>query len=247
MNEGIFEGKTLDEALLKASQEMGVNISDMEYEILEQDSGLLGFFKKNVKIKVVVKEGAGTIVYRNGEKVSAKVEETKTEVARKFLSGIIERLGINAELSVTEGDDAIKINIQTEDSDLVIGREGDVLNALQFIVNKVVNRDAEGRKLIMLDAVGFRDKRGEALASVAKNLAEKAIRQRRIVRLSALNAQDRRLVHLALKENPNVTTQSEGEGLFRQLLIIPKNLEERNSRNDRRRGEKGYKGRQRQS
>jgi spoIIIJ-associated protein len=245
MNEGIFEGKTLDEALLKASQEMGANISDMEYEILEQDSGLLGFFKKNVKIKVILKEGAGTIVYRNGQKVLAKSEETKMEVAKRLLSGIMERMGVNAQLSATEGEDAIKINIQTEDGDLIIGREGDVLNALQFIVNKVVNREAEGRKLVMLDAVGFRDKRGEELASVARNLAEKAIRQRRIVRLSALNAQDRRLIHLALKENPNVTTQSEGDGLFRQLLIIPKNLEERTLRDERRRGEKGYKGRQR--
>jgi len=245
MNEGIFEGKTLDEALLKASQEMGVNISDMEYEILEQDSGLFGFFKKNVKVRVTVKEGAGTVVYRNGQKVSLRSEETKIEAAKRLLSGIMERMGIKAELSATEDEDIIKINIQTEESDLIIGREGDVLNALQFIVNKVVNKEPEGRKLVTLDAFGFRDKRGEALASVARSLAEKAIKQKRIVRLSALNAQDRRLIHLALKENPDVTTQSEGEGLFRQLLIIPRNLEGRSLRNERRRGEKGRKVRRR--
>ncbi len=251
MREEVFEGKSEEEALLKASEVLGVNISDMRYEVLEQETGLFGLFRKSVKVRVCVPDEVPGIVYRDpvaaanhaavarqgspAETVAEDAEGGGPELegpvggaavrkgpdAEAALRGILARMGVDAQVACDEDAQAIRLNITTGEPDVVIGRDGEVLSALQFVLNKIVNRFPEGRKRIMLDAEGFRDRRTEELTRMAERLADKAIRTGRVIRLSAMNAQDRRVIHMALKDRPGLTTHSEGEGLFRCLMIVP--------------------------
>lgn len=243
MREEVFEGRTEEEALLKASDALGVNISDMDYEIVEQETGLFGLFRKSVKVRVRVPDAVPGIVYREnahhgpsreGASVAVGSEDTRVQTVRQdgpsarkgleaetTLRGILERMGVRADITATEDEDSIRLNITTDEREVVIGRDGEVLSALQFVLNKMVNRFPDGRKRIVLDAEGFRDRRTEELTRMAERLADKAIRTGRVIRLFAMNAQDRRVVHMALKDRPGLSTRSEGEGLFRCLMIVP--------------------------
>ena len=103
----------------------------------------------------------------------------------------------------------------------VIGERGEVLLALQFIVNRIVTRQVEGDQLIILDAAGYRERRRNALVDLAERLAQRAERDQKIVKLSPMSPHDRRVFHRALTEHEGVRTESKGDGLYRNLLIIP--------------------------
>jgi spoIIIJ-associated protein len=277
MKEAEFEGRSVEEALLKASHELGVNISDMAYEVLEVESGVFGIFGKSVRIRVRVPEDASKLSFRkeyipgpgdtglaagmdavdqeglrpapapghDDESDSAAAggepTESKGPWAREVLETLLGYLDISAEITVTEDDEQILINVGAVESGDVIGKDGELLSSLQFLLNKIVNRFPEGRKRIILDSAGFRDRREVDLGDLARSLGEKALSTGKVVRLSPMNAQDRRLVHMALKDHPGLKTHSEGEGHYRSLLIVPNSLTEReDSRN--RGGQEGGSG-----
>ncbi|MBM4396660.1 MAG: Jag N-terminal domain-containing protein [Deltaproteobacteria bacterium] len=250
MREAIFEGKDEEEALLKASTELGVNIRDMTYEVVEVETGLFGLFGKSVKVRVRVADEPQQFVLREGVEPDAMRaslgRQTREEAdeppprravprepvvkgpeARDALAGVLLRMGIAAEVTLKEDDESVGLNVHSDDQASVVGRDGETLAALQFIVNKMVNRFPESRKLVTIDAEGFRDRREEELTKLAISLAEKAIAAGKAVRLSPMNAVDRRFVHVALKGRPGITTRSEGEGAFRCLLIVPDGVRER--------------------
>ena len=123
---------------------------------------------------------------------------------------------------VVQDDDAeIHIDLRGKDEATAIGPKGDALLALQFIVNRIVGRDAEEGQVVVLDAAGYRGRRKDALADLATKLADRALEEGKVVRLSPMSAHDRRVFHLTLKEIEGVETRSEGDGLYRNLLIIP--------------------------
>jgi len=146
---------------------------------------------------------------------------SKRDEAQRALAGILRRMGIDAEILGREDDERITLDIAGAESGLVIGKKGQTLDALQFLVNKIVHRDAEGRKPIVLDSEGYRGRREESLVELAHGLGEKAIRTNRTVTMSPMSPHDRRIIHITLDKVPGVTTRSEGEGAFRRLLIIP--------------------------
>ena len=113
----------------------------------------------------------------------------------------------------------------SEQSARVIGDRGEVLLAFQFIVNRIVTRQVEGEQLIILDAAGYRERRRKALVELAEKLADRAERDQKVVKLSPMSPHDRRVFHRALTENEGVRTESKGEGLYRNLLIIPSEYE----------------------
>ena len=145
----------------------------------------------------------------------------KREEAERALAEILHRMGLDAEVAGREDEERITLDIAGAESGLVIGKKGQTLDALQFLVNKIVNRDAEGRKPILLDSEGYRSRREESLVELAHRLGEKARRTNRTVTMSPMSPHDRRIIHLTLDKVPGVTTRSEGEGAFRRLLIIP--------------------------
>jgi spoIIIJ-associated protein len=122
---------------------------------------------------------------------------------------------------VQDGPDEIHFDLRGNDTARVIGNKGDALLALQFLVNRMLARKLEGDEHLVLDAANYRNRRREALAQLARTLAQRAIDEKKVVRLSPMSAHDRRIFHITLQDHGGVSTRSEGEGLFRPLLIIP--------------------------
>jgi spoIIIJ-associated protein len=145
------------------------------------------------------------------------------ERATDFLMGVLERMGIAADIDVNESDDRIVLEIQTGDPEQVIGRKGQVVDALQHLVSKVVYRERAGEKgkPIVVDAGGYRAKHVERLQGLAQRTAEKALATQRIVELAPMSAHDRRIVHMAIAEIAGLSSRSEGEGDDRHILVVP--------------------------
>jgi spoIIIJ-associated protein len=139
----------------------------------------------------------------------------------EVLAEIIRRMGYEVEVESSDGEEQLLINISGKDAGVLIGKKGQTLDALQFILNKVFRRDVEDHKPIVVDSGGYRQRRTEALVQLAQRLSEKATRTGKIVAVNPMSAHDRRIIHLALKETPGISTRSEGEGIYRRLLIVP--------------------------
>jgi spoIIIJ-associated protein len=148
------------------------------------------------------------------------------ERACDFLMGVLERMGITADIDVSEAGDRIVLDIQTADPEIVIGRKGQVVDALQHLVSKVVYRERAGErgKPIIVDSGGYRDKHIVRLQALAQRMGEKALASQTIVPLTAMSAHDRRIVHMAIAEMPGLSSRSEGEGDDRHILVVPEAL-----------------------
>lgn len=155
---------------------------------------------------------------------------TTTDVAERacdFLMGLLDRMGIAADIDVNESDDKIILDVQTSDPEVVIGRKGQVVDALQHVVSKHVYRERSGEKgkPIIVDAGGYRDKHVQRLEALAAKMADKALSTKAIVELQPMTAHDRRIVHMALASIEGVSTRSEGEGDDRHILVVPDGLD----------------------
>jgi spoIIIJ-associated protein len=136
---------------------------------------------------------------------------------------MLERMGISADIDIKDDTDKTVLEIQTQDTELVIGRRGVVIDALQHLVNKAVykERREEKTKPLVVDAGGFRDKQVERLRTLAQRMSEKALQTKQIVELQPMSPHDRRIVHMAISEIAGLTTRSEGEGEDRHICIVP--------------------------
>jgi spoIIIJ-associated protein len=161
------------------------------------------------------------------------------EKASDFLLGVLERMGVSADIDVREEADKVVLDIQTKDAELIIGRRGVVIDALQHLVNKVVYRDrtaergerdrgergerdrGERGKPLVIDAGGFRDKQTDRLRTLAQRMAERALTNQEIVELQPMTPHDRRIVHMAIAEMQGLSSRSEGEGEDRHILLVP--------------------------
>ncbi len=149
--------------------------------------------------------------------------EDLAEKASEFLLGVLERMGISADIDIKEDTDKTVLEIQTGDTELVIGRRGVVIDALPHLVNKAVFKEKrdEKTKPIVVDAGGYREKQIERLRGLAQKMGEKALQTKQIVELQPMSPHDRRIVHMAISEIPGLTTRSEGEGEDRHILVVP--------------------------
>jgi spoIIIJ-associated protein len=144
--------------------------------------------------------------------------------AKKVLEALLSAMGFTAEVTAVEDDERILLEVKGPDTGLVIGKKGQTLDAIQYLVNRVASRGlAEGEfgKPIHVDAEGYRSRRAESLVELAHRLAEKAKRSGRPVEADAMSAADRRVMHVALANMPGIRTRSEGEGIYRHLVIFP--------------------------
>jgi spoIIIJ-associated protein len=150
-------------------------------------------------------------------------DENNAERAREILGEILNRMGFEAQVETSETDERISLEIKGPDAGLVIGKKGQTLDALQHLVAKVVlrGREPDSQKPIQVDTEGYRARREDTLTSMAHRLAEKVRETGRSVEVDPMSAADRRIIHLALREAPGVSTRSEGEGMDRRLIIEP--------------------------
>jgi spoIIIJ-associated protein len=154
-------------------------------------------------------------------------EDGKGELAAEMVNEIVSRMSLKVDVSIREDGEEVIIDIAGDDAGRVIGKKGQTLDALQFIINKIVNRFPEGRRHIVLDSGDYRERRESGLASLARREAKRAIAQSRIITLEPMSPRDRRVVHLSLAKFPGVSTRSDGQGSERRVRIIPARVQGR--------------------
>jgi spoIIIJ-associated protein len=153
-------------------------------------------------------------------------DEARAESARDFVEDLLTKMGMDVVADLLEpepGDPAgeIRIEIEGRDSGRIIGKKGQVLAAIQHVVNRVVNRPGLDRVHVVVDAEGYRQRREDTLATMAQRLGKKALEEGKIITFEPMSPRDRRIVHLALAKFPGVVTKSDGEGEGRRVQIIP--------------------------
>jgi spoIIIJ-associated protein len=148
-------------------------------------------------------------------------EDGKAELALEMVTEIIARMGLGLQVKIRDDAEEVVLDLSGEDAGRVIGKKGQTLDALQFIINKIVNRFPEGRRHVLLDSGDYRQRREDGLASMARREAKRAVAQSRIVTLEPMSPRDRRVIHLSLAKFPGVSTRSDGEGNERRVRIIP--------------------------
>ena len=221
MTEYEFEGKTTEEAIEAASRELDIPEEELSIDIIEPGSG--GIFglvgSRKAKIKVVIE----------GEKQDVTEEQKETgrdegiRLAKDALENILTRIPVEASVQAEATDGKIILDIDGDKSGLLIGRKGKTLDALQFIVNKIVNKAMERRMNVVVDSENYRKRREESLTQLAHKIADKAKRIKKPVATNPLNPHDRRIIHLTLKEDDELDTKSRGDGLLKKVLVIPRN------------------------
>ena len=149
--------------------------------------------------------------------------EKKQERALEFVKSVVEKMGLNAEIDIKEEDGTLFVNIESPDVGVVIGRRGETLDSLQYLTGLVVNKDSAQWTRVILDASGYRKRREESLVDLAKKKAQRVKHTKRKLSLEPMNPQERRIIHTALQDDPQVTTFSEGEEPYRRVVIALKN------------------------
>ncbi len=216
-----FEGKTKEEAISKASHALGVSEDQLEVEVLSYGStgifGLVGV--KRAKIKVTLPEAPEAEVKE--QLTSAEVFEKVAELAKSTLEEIISFIVDGATVSTQTKSDRVRLKVAGGNSALLIGKHGRTLDALQYIVHRIVHKKQKTKVRVTIDVEGYRDRRKDALTQLALRLGEKVKRSGRPATISPMNAYDRRTIHVALKDHSGVRTQSTGTGSLRKLVIYP--------------------------
>jgi spoIIIJ-associated protein len=241
-----FEGKTKDDAVANACKELGVSEKEFKVEVLSYGStgifGLVG--TKKAKIRVILPETPETEAVEEvpeakpvketpetsdefdtpkGPEISDKTEDLDAvaELARKTVFDIISHMIDDPVVSVGKDDGGVRLKIEASNAAILIGRHGRTLDALQYVVRKIVRKKTNTKAPISFDVEGYRDRRKESLTQLALRLGEKVKRTGKPATISPMNAYDRRIVHVALKDDGKLRTQSRGGGLFRKLVIFP--------------------------
>jgi len=141
--------------------------------------------------------------------------------AKEILEGILEKMSFECQITIQETPEKIVFNIEGDGSGLLIGKRGQNLDAIQYILNKAINRSDSERKMIIVDSETYRKRREESLLVLAERIREKVKKTKKPVSLSNMNAHDRRIIHLALQKDETLTTKSRGEGEYRKIVILP--------------------------
>lgn len=260
-------GKTIEEAIQAAVDELGVAESELEVEVLETPAkkffGLLG--ETPAKIRVTIKEISNAQTAMNNESeiendtvavVVEKVEEVAQveepvqmeqpeiepvlapspveepqlserdkiiDAAKNFLQEVFAAMNLEVAIEVEELEDGVQLNLSGKGLGVLIGRRGQALDALQYLLNLAANRkNAENRIYFTIDVEDYRRRREESLIKLAKGVAERVIKTRHEVRLEPMSRHDRKVVHTVLQDNKHVETHSSGEEPYRYVIVAPK-------------------------
>ena len=234
-----FSAKTVDDAITAACQDFFVTSDKLDYEVLEEgSSGFLGIGAKPAVIKARVKEEKEIVKETVKEPVKEVLKEEKTfaketakvsnvdakeveEAAKKFLGEVFDAMEMEVivDAKYNDADKALDIDMRGEEIGILIGKRGQTLDSLQYLVSLVVNRGQADYIRVKLDTENYRQRRKETLENLAKNIAYKVKRTKRPVSLEPMNPYERRIIHSALQNDRYVTTHSEGEEPFRRVVV----------------------------
>lgn len=215
-NESIkVSAKTVEEAIALGLVQLGLDRDEVEVEILNEGSrGIFGLGAVDAQVRLTPLRPA-----------PARLPDV-AEIGCEVLTKILSAMGIEAEVTVRpqsgRGRQPVVLDITGDDLGILIGRRGETLRALQFITRLIVGRRTRSRANLVLDVEHYKVRRERSLQDLALRMAEKVRQEGKPIALEAMPANERRIVHIALRDHPHVTTESVGEGERRKVTIIPK-------------------------
>lgn len=201
-----FKAKTVEEAITAASLEFGVASEDLDYEVVEKGSaGFLGLGSKPAII-------------------NAKKKDSFLDDINEYLENLFKAMDIETEIKIDYDAEASLMNIDIEGPDMgiLIGKRGQTLDALQYLISLYVNKKTESYIRVKLDTENYRARRKDTLENLARNIAFKVKRTRRSFTLEPMNPYERRIIHSALQNDKYVATRSEGEEPYRKVVVYLK-------------------------
>lgn len=200
-------GNTREEAIAKALEKIGLSQDEVQIEILEETKKRFGFFGNNMsRIKVSF-----------DEKI-CQLKEGKT-----VLKGILDNMGFENKIDGYEKSNVLYLKIDSPQGALIIGRRGETIDAIQYLINHIVNKGSKKKLKIVLDAENYRSKRQIKLEKLAQKLASQVKTTGNPVTVPPMNSHDRRIVHIALQDDREIKTISKGEGQYRKVKISLRN------------------------
>ncbi|HVA25270.1 MAG TPA: RNA-binding cell elongation regulator Jag/EloR [Chloroflexota bacterium] len=241
-------GKTVDDAIAAASAKLGIPADRLDYTVVSEGSkGILGIGAEDARIKVSLQPalapgerppdgGYAAATVAEPPRSEARSEpatprerqprpkpqtEDAPDVAADLLEDMLEKMGVDAEVEVRE-EDPITLNVIGQDLGILIGRRGETLAAVQFILNQMLNQKTGEWFGVVVDAEDYRLRREEQLRGLARRMADRARYYRQAVTLDPMPPNERRIVHMALAEQGEVETHSVGEGDDRRVVITPR-------------------------
>ena len=201
-----FSAKTVSDAITEACKALGVTSDKLDYVVVEEGSaGFLGIGAKNASI-------------------NAKVKSSVSDVAKNFLNDVFAAMNMTVVINVDYKEDEreLSIDLAGDDMGVLIGKRGQTLDSLQYLVSLVLNKKSEKYLRVKLDTENYRERRKETLENLAKNIASRVKKSHKSVVLEPMNPYERRIIHSALQNDKFVTTHSEGEEPFRHVVVTMK-------------------------
>jgi spoIIIJ-associated protein len=220
-------GRTVDDAVESALEELGVDRDQVEMEVLTEGSrGLLGLRSEEARVRVTVVEPTPSGRQARETEVSRDDRAIVAETGLGVLRDLLRYMGVRATVSVQEstGDKTSPVTLDVEGDDLgiLIGRQGETLRDLQYVTRLIVSRKVQRWVNVFVDVGGYKRRRERVLTELAERMAERVIAEDRAITLEPMPAHERRIVHMALRDHDLVTTESTGEGRWRKVVILPK-------------------------
>lgn len=246
-----YEGNSIESAIKKASEELKIPTHELKHDVISAGSsgifGLVGTKKARIRVKASMinhsnKAQAGDAIEAedatsdpletvrslvdatfDGDKNETEVSADLIEFSQDLLQRMVDFITTDAKVSVTEKSrDQILLKVEGGNSAILIGKRGQTLEAMQYLVEKGVNKNSPKRLRVEIDIEGYLENRKTNLLKLASRLAQKTKQTGKPMTVGQMNAHDRRIVHLALKDDKQIRTQSMGDGFSRKLVIFPK-------------------------
>ena len=232
-----FQGKNVDHALKKAGEALKIPVDRIRHEVIAYGSsgifGLVGVKKAKIKVYIENEEKKkepkqnkieddllGSSVEE--EKSSFEIDEKIESFGKQALKKIVDGITSGATVSVSRKREKLFFDISGGESGVLIGKRGQTLESIQYLLEKMINKRNTNRVRTVVDVEGYIEKRRNNLQQMALRMADKAKRINKPVTIGKMNAHDRRIIHIHLKDDSGVRTQSIGDGYFRKLMIFPK-------------------------
>jgi spoIIIJ-associated protein len=238
------EGDSIDAAINAALKVLGTTRDRVEIEILANASrGIFGIGSRKARVRAAVRppisadaaeppvvaataprthpataNSAAAAPVRTAN--PAPIDDGTGVRAAKILEEIVKHIGVEATVTIGAEDGHLLLNLVGDSSGVLIGRRGQMLDALEYLINRIVGRD-EGASRLLVDSENYRARRRESLEEMARRMGDHAKRKGKPVTLNPMSPHDRRIVHLILQDDTSLTTKSSGKGYFRRLIIIP--------------------------
>jgi spoIIIJ-associated protein len=203
-----FEGKSTEEAIEGACAHFQVPAEKLEIEILSVGSpGLFGLGSRKARIRAALRE--------------SEMEESLAAQGQEILQEFLEKMSEPGLVTAELVDDRLVLRVETEDAGVLIGKQGQTLDALQYLVTKILAKKTKKKVRVTLDVEAYRARHNDSLTQMALKYGEKVKKSGKAVTLSPMNPYDRRIIHLALQGDKDLKTMSRGEGLYKKVVISP--------------------------